>query len=163
MAIESLAQQTSTFVDSMNIRFSPTEKTADENAQEAKTPVQGDTVTISEEARAIAAAEEPEKSEEGQVNLSAEQTEESDEESEVDRIIRMLKEQIEKLKEEIKELEESDLPEKTKLTLIQDKQVQLMELNDQLAEAMESKFKSMGTTISGGTRAEGAGNSAASF
>ncbi len=162
MAIESLLQQTSVFSDSLNIRGAAAEKTADENGQQAKTPEQGDTVTISEEARALAAPEESEESEGLQMKLSAEQSEDT-EESEADRIIRMLKQQIEKLEEEIKELEESDMPEKTKRTMIQDKQAQLMELNDQLAEAMENKLKGMGTSPGGGTRAQGFGNSVASF
>ena len=38
-----------------------------------------------------------------------------------------------------------------------------MALNDQLADAMEAKFESMGQTIGGGTRAQGAGNSLSSF
>jgi adenylosuccinate synthase len=75
----------------------------------------------------------------------------------------MLKQQIERLQEEIKELEQSDLPEKIKQTSIQDKQVMLMELNKQLANAMENKAKNIGQADGGGTRANGPGNSAATF
>ncbi|BDQ34104.1 hypothetical protein [Pseudodesulfovibrio portus] len=151
MAIESLAQQTSVFVDSMNLRLSSAEKTADENAQEAKTPAQGDTVTISEEARAIIAMEKQDQS--GQ----------TDEESDMDQTIQTLKDQIEKLEQEIKDLEDKPIPEAQKRTQIQDKETRLMELRDQLVKAQQTKLKIDGQTLGGGTSAEGFGNSVASF
>ncbi|WP_319541559.1 hypothetical protein [uncultured Pseudodesulfovibrio sp.] len=152
MAIESLAQQTSAFVDSLSIKPAPSaEKTVDETSQEIKTPVQGDTVTISDEARALAAPEES-----GESN-------QSDDESPVDQTIKMLKKQIEKLEQEVQAIEDSDLPEKMKRTQVQEKQNQIMELRDQLSEALEAKMKNSGTSVGGGTRANGFGNSVADF
>ena len=151
MAIESLAQQTSIFVDSMSITSSPAEKTADENAQEAKTPAQGDTVTISEEARAVIAMEKQDQS--GQ----------TDEESDMDQTIQTLKDQIERLESEIEELEDKPISEAQKQTQIQDKQAQLMELRNQLLQAQQTKLKADGQTENGGTRAQGFGNDVASF
>lgn len=153
MAIESLAQQTSAFVDALSIKPSPTDKTADENAQEAKTPVQGDTVTISEEARALIAAENPGDS----------QSSQSGEDTKMEETIRLLKEQIEKLEEELEELENKNMPEKEKLTQIQEKEARLMELRDQLLKAQQTKLKLDGQTEGGGTRARGFGNTAESF
>ncbi|WP_319582906.1 hypothetical protein [uncultured Pseudodesulfovibrio sp.] len=166
MAIESLLQQAGAFVDTLTIKPAATDKTESETAQEARVPEQGDSVTISEEGRALAAAEESgdsAKSGSSNVGIAAQQSEEDQGESEIDRIIRMLKEQIERIEEEIKALEESDMPEKQKQTMIQDKQVMLMELNDQLTKAMEKKMKNAGGAVGGGTRAEGFGGSAASF
>ena len=166
MAIESLMQQAGTFVDTLTIKPAATDKTVSETAQEARVPEQGDSVTISEEGRALAAAEESGDSAESggsKVGLDSLEPEEDQEESEIDRIIRMLKEQIQRIEEEIKALEESDMPEKLKRTMIQDKQVMLMELNDQLTEALEKKMKNIGGSVGGGTRAEGFGGSAATF
>ncbi|OIQ49712.1 hypothetical protein BerOc1_01637 [Pseudodesulfovibrio hydrargyri] len=166
MAIESLMQQAGTFVDTLTIKPAATDKTASETAREARIPEQSDTVTISEEGRALAAAEESgdsAKSDGSKVGIDSLEPEEDQEESEIDRIIRMLKEQIQRIEEEIKALEESDMPEKLKRTMIQDKQVMLMELNDQLTEALEKKMKNIGGAVGGGTRAEGFGGSAASF
>jgi DNA-binding transcriptional MerR regulator len=123
-------------------------------------------VTISEEGRALAAAEESgdtAKPDGSKTQIDTLEPEEDQEESEADRIIRMLKEQIQRIEEEIKALEESDMPEKLKRTMIQDKQVMLMELNEQLTKAMEDKMKNIGGAVGGGTRAEGFGGSAASF
>lgn len=151
MAIESLAQQTSTFVDSLSIKPAPSaEKTADETSMEIKTPVQGDTVTISEEARALIAPESS--GESGQSEDSA-----------IDQTIKMLKQQIEKLEQEVEELENSDLPEKMKRTQVQQKQNQIMELRDQLNTALETKMKAAGVAVGGGTRANGFGSSASDF
>ncbi|WP_207262892.1 hypothetical protein [Desulfovibrio sp. Huiquan2017] len=166
MAIESLMQQTGAFVDTLTIKPASTDKTEAKTAMEARVPEQGDLVAISEEGRALAAAEESgdsEKSKDSKVSIAAEQPDESEEESEVDRIIRMLKEQIKRIKEEIKELENSDLPEKLKQTMIQDKQVMLMDLNDQLSEALEKKMNALGSTVSGGTPAKQFGNTAKTF
>ncbi|MGE4422504.1 MAG: hypothetical protein AB7D39_09420 [Pseudodesulfovibrio sp.] len=166
MAIESLLQQTGTFVDTLTVKPAATDKTMAEAALEARIPEQGDTVAISEEGRALAAAEasgDSEETEDSGVKLSADQSEESQEESETDRVIRMLKEQIKQIEEEVKALEESDMPEKLKRTMIQDKQVMLMELNEQLTKAMEEKMKNIGGAVGGGTRAEGFGSSAGSF
>ncbi|WP_338668633.1 hypothetical protein [Pseudodesulfovibrio methanolicus] len=166
MAIESLLQQAGAFVDTLTVKPASTDKTGNETAQEARVPEQGDTVIISEEGRALAAAEDSGDSKEtggSNVGIAADQSDESQEESETDRIIRMLKEQIQRIEEEIKALEESDMPEKLKRTMIQDKQIMLMELNEQLTKAMEDKMKNIGGAVGGGTRAEGFGGSAASF
>lgn len=166
MTIESLMQQTGAFVDTLTIKPAATDKTEAKTAMEARVPEQGDRVDISEEGRALVAVEESgdsEKSKDSKVSIAAEQPEESEEESEIDRIIRMLKEQITRIKEEIKELENSDLPEKMKQTMIQDKQVMLMDLNDQLADALEKKMNNIGGTVSGGTPAKQFGNTAKTF
>lgn len=152
MIIESsLGQQASTFAESLRVKEAPSvEKTAEEDAQTAKTPEQsaGDTVSISMEARALSAAENSGEADGG-----------SDEETR----IKLLKERIEKLQEEIKELQESDLPEKDKLQRIQDKQMQLMELQKQLTEAQAEGLKLQGMASGGGTRANGFGNSLDTF
>ena len=153
MAIESLIQQTGTFVDTLSVKPAATEKTETEIAQEAVTPDQGDTVTISEEGRALIAMESLGKSDDKQ----------SDEEKDMDQTIQTLKHRIEKLEEEIKALEEGDLPEDRKLTQIQDKQASLLELRKQLLEAQQSKLKVDGMADGGGTRANGFGNTAETF
>ena len=145
-----LIQQASTFAESLNVKEAPSvEKTAGEEAQDAKVPEQGDSVSISLEARALAAVEE---------------SGESDSETPLERQIRMLKEQIERIQEEIKEIQEDDrLTEKQKTQLIQAKQVQLMELQKQLSDAQEEQMKNIGATPGGGTRAQGAGSSLKTF
>lgn len=62
MAIESgLAQQASVFADSMQIKPAPSvERTADETGQDLKAPLQGDKISISKEARALAATDNSE-------------------------------------------------------------------------------------------------------
>jgi predicted RNase H-like nuclease (RuvC/YqgF family) len=153
MIIDSgLAQQASAFANSMNVKDAPSvEKGTDEVAQDAKVPQQkqGDTVSISLEGRALAAAEE---------------SGESDSETATEKQIQSLKDQIEKLQEEIKEIQEDEsLTEKQKMQQVQAKQVQLMELQKQLAEAQEEVMKDIGATSGGGTRAQGFGNSVGTF
>ncbi|MUM77503.1 hypothetical protein GKC30_07660 [Pseudodesulfovibrio sp. F-1] len=140
--------------EALDIRTAPTlEKTADEQARAAKTPEQqGDTLTLSQEARALAATVKSEETESGS----------EDSESPQEQIVNNLKKQIEKLEEDIDELEKSDLPEKQKQQQIQAKQEQLMQLNDQLLKAQE-KLRGAGGQVSGGTRAEVVGNSVADF
>ncbi len=149
----SLAQQASQFVGSLNVRSAPSvEKSVDELGQDAKNPEQsGDVVSISEEARALIAAEES-----GESGETAEDQEQ-------DQLVQQLTEQIEELQTEIKELEEGDLPEKDKLSQISDKQTQLMELQDQLLKAQQADLKVDDMASGGGTRANGAGNDVASF
>lgn len=156
-----LLQQVSTFAGTLDVKDAPSvEKTADEQGQEAKVPEQsqGDTVSISEDARALAAVE---KTEESEPQTSSEK---SDGQTLAEKQIQMLKDQIERLEEEIKEIEEDDrLTEKQKLQMVQAKQVQLMELNKQLSEAQEEMMKNIGATPGGGTRANGFGNSLKTF
>lgn len=154
MAIESgLAQQASTFVDSLNVKPAPAvEKTADETGQETKLPEQGDTVTISKEARALAA---PEKS-----GDSGKSSEGEDDQSQT---IKTLEKSIEKLEGEIEEIQDGDLPQKEKLQQVQDKQAQLMQLRDQLLKAQQEEVELDGMASGGGTSANGAGNSVANF
>ena len=152
MAIESLAQQASIFVDAMSVKSPAMEKTADENAQEAKTPDQGDTVTISEEARSLVALE-----------ITGSSNETSDEKSDMEQTIQSLKDQIQRLEEEIEELEDKDIPESQKQTQLQDKELQLMQLRDQLLKAEQTQLKIEGQTLGGGTRATGFGDSVSSF
>lgn len=151
MAIESLMQQGAPFVDALSYRPAATEKTEEETALEIKTPEQGDTVTISEEGRALVA-----------LSKSGE-SEESDEEKDMDQTIETLKDRIEALENEIKELEDGDLPEDKKLSQIQQKEVMLMDLRDQLLKAQQTKLKADGMADGGGTRANGFGNTAETF
>lgn len=151
MAIESLMQQAGTFVDAMSVKSAATTKTETETAREATVPEQGDTVTISEEARALAAMEQ------------SGDSKELDQETDMDQTIETLKDRIEKLEAELKALEEGDLPEDRKQTQIQQKEAMLMDLRDQLLKAQQTKLKASGTTDGGGTRATGFGNSAETF
>jgi len=164
MIIESNLAQTSQFADSLDVKVAPSlEKTEDEQARDVKVPEQatGDTVTISEEARALAAAE---KSGEAESKTDAKTDSESDSMTDAERQIAQLKKQIEKLEDEIKEIEDDpELTEKQKTQKVQAKQVQLMEMREQLSKAQEEQAKAIGASPYGGTRAEGAGNSAASF
>ena len=85
MAIESLAQQASTFVDALTVKPAATEQTEKDVAEEASIPDQGDKVSISEEARALVAVE------------ASGQFEESDEDTSAEQIIQSLKDRIEKV------------------------------------------------------------------
>ena len=154
MGFESgLAQQASTFVESLHIKPAPAvEKTVDETGQEMKLPEQGDIVTISKEARALAAPEN-----------SGDSGKSSGGEDDQNQTVKMLQERIEKLEEEIKEIEDGDLPQKEKLQKVQGKQAQLMQLRDQLLSAQQEELKLDGMSNGGGTRANGAGNNVADF
>jgi len=153
MVLESTLGTLSQLADGLNARPAPSvERTGEEMAKEAKVPEQGDiVVSISEEARALAAAENP-----GETSASKE-------EEQHDLLTEQLKRRIEKLEEEIKLIEEGDLPEKEKMQQLQDKQTQLMELKDQLLKAELEKLKAEGFAEGGGTRAKGFGNSVDSF
>jgi len=151
MAIESLMQQAGTFVDALTVKPAATTKTGDDAAQEARVPEQGDTVTISEEARALAAMEKPGDSHE------------LDQEKDMDQTIDSLKKRIQKLEEEIKAIEDGDLPEDRKQVQLQEKEAMLMDLRDHLLKAEQTKLKVTGMADGGGTRARGFGNSAENF
>lgn len=147
-----LGTDTAQLADALEIRSPQTEKTDQEQNQETKTALpQGDVVTISEEARALAAPEES-----GDAGKSRS-------EEKQDQLIQQLKDRIEKLEEEIEEIEQSDLSEKDKLSQIQNKQAQLMQLEEQLAEAQATQAKMAGLSTGGGTRATGFGNSLETF
>ena len=188
MIIESGLAQTTQFSESLDIKLSPAEeKTEDELTLEGKIPEQssGDTVTISEAARALAAAEYSGEtgsgtedgqaggtgSETGQEGATAEAmdagsaSEAEDEDlTDAEQQIQRLKEMIEKLEEEIKEIEGDDsLTEKQRLQQVQAKQTQLMELREQLSDALEEEAKKIGASPYGGTRAEGFGGSVSTF
>jgi len=151
MAIESLMQQAGTFVGSMTVKSATATKTETETAREATVPEQGDTVTISEEGRALIAMEQ------------SGDSKELDQETDMDQTIETLKDRIEKLEEELKALEDGDLPEDRKQTQVQQKEAMLMDLRDQLLKAQQTKLKASGMTDGGGTRAPGFGNSAEMF
>ncbi|ADU61228.1 MAG: hypothetical protein KUA35_01160 [Pseudodesulfovibrio sp.] len=158
MVIElGLTQQASQFNEALDIKTAPaTQKTTEETAQASKAPEQqGDTVVISQEARALAAAVKSEETESD--------SKDSDSKSTQEQLISSLEKQIEKLEEEIDELEESDLPEKQKQQQIQAKQAQLMQLNDQLLKAQQEQLELEGQVSGGGTSAQGFGNSLADF
>ncbi|WP_319470324.1 FlxA-like family protein [uncultured Pseudodesulfovibrio sp.] len=158
MVIESsLAQQTSQFAEGLRIKNPATEKTPEEQTHTMKAPDQqhGDTISISQEARALAA---PEKQ---GTSLTIDKNEEEQEDNPV---IKMLKKQIEKLEKEIEELQEDPtLSEKEKNQKIMEKQAQLVDLRDQLAKAQEEDLKAQGMASGGGTRANGFGNSVGTF
>jgi hypothetical protein len=151
MAIESLMQQAGTFVGTLTVKPAATDRTGNETAQEVRVPEQGDTVTISEEGRALAAMEKPGESKE------------SDQEKDMDQTIQLLKDRIQKLEEEIKALEDGDLPEDHKQTQLQQKETMLMDLRDQLLKAEQTKLKVTGMADGGGTRANGFGKTAETF
>ncbi|WP_207262894.1 FlxA-like family protein [Desulfovibrio sp. Huiquan2017] len=152
MAIESLMQQAGAFVDALTVKPAATDKTEAETAMEARLPDQGDTVTISEEGRALIAMEKPGESGE------------SDQDSDLDQTIDSLRQRIRKLEKEIKALEkDEEVPDERKQMELQDKQKQLMELRNQLLQAQQSKLKVSGTADGGGTRANGFGNTAETF
>jgi hypothetical protein len=168
MVIESgISQQASQFSESMNIRSAPAvEKTTEEIGQASKAPSQhGDTVVISQEARALAAAAKPDESDKGKQDGTALKggSSSDDSQSTQEQLISRLEKQVEKLEKEIKELEDSDLPEKQKRQQVQAKQDQLMQLNDQLVKAKQEQLKLDGQASGGGTRAEGFGNSVSTF
>ncbi|XXJ21474.1 hypothetical protein ACR42D_18420 [Desulfovibrio caledoniensis] len=151
MAIESLMQQAGAFVDALTVKPAATTKTGDEAALEARVPEQGDTVTISEEARALMAMEKPGDSHE------------LDQEKDMDQTIDSLKKRIQKLEEEIKAIEDGDLPEDRKQVQLQEKEAMLMDLRDHLLKAEQTKLKVTGMADGGGTRANGFGNSVENF
>ena len=178
MIIESSLAQTSQFAESMDIKPSPAqEKTDDEKTLEAKAPQQasGDTVNISEAARALAAAEnsgeteaktgdERENGTDAAMNAGTASEAKADGQTDAEQQIQRLKEMIEKLEEEIKEIEDDDaLSEKQKLQQVQAKQAMLMELREQLSDALEEQARKIGGSPYGGTRAEGFGGSVSTF
>lgn len=159
MAIETSLVQHSVFSESMDIRSAPAvEQTADEEAAETKIPEQsqdqGDTVSISMEARALSAAGKTDESDTGTDSGS----------SDVEQRIEQIQKQIKQLQQEIKELQSDDsLSAEDKEKQVQAKQDELMQLQDQLMQAQKEQAKATGTTMGGGTRAEGAGSSVSTF
>lgn len=149
MVLESTLGTLSQIADGLSARPAPAvERTGEDLSKQAKVPEQGDiVVSISEEARALAAAENPG------------ETSGSKQEERQDQLTEQLKRRIEKLEQEIKQIEEGDLPEDKKMQQLQDKQTQLMELKDQLLKAELEKLKAEGFSEGGGTRAQGFGNS----
>ena len=149
----SLANEATQFANALDIRPArAVDKTEAEQTHAVKNPDQhGDTVSISEEARALAA---PEESGENGKSMSEDKQE---------RIIQDLKERIQKLEEDIKEAEKSDMPEKQKMQEVSAKLAELMELRDQLVKAEATKAKMAGLSSGGGTRAQGFGQSAEEF
>lgn len=143
-----LAYEATAFADALDIR-----PARDGQEQGAQLPhrQQGDTVSISEEARALAAPEQS-----GQAGKSRSQEKQ-------EQLVQQLKDRIEQLEQEIKEIEKGDLPEKQKLSRLMDKQAQLMELRDQLVKAQADQAKMAGLSAGGGTRATGFGNSLGTF
>jgi predicted RNase H-like nuclease (RuvC/YqgF family) len=161
MVIETGLSHTSQLSEALNIRSAPAaEKTDEEAGQEAKIPEQGDTVALSQEARALSAAAKADESDSG---LGGAGEDESLTKTLQKEAIRRLKEQIKLLQEEIEAIKESNLPDKQKQKQIQAKQVEIMQLNDQLVEAEKEQTRMIAGVPSGGTPAEGAGSSVSSF
>ncbi|WP_419786217.1 hypothetical protein [Pseudodesulfovibrio sp.] len=169
MVIElGLAHKNSVFAESMNIRQAPSvEKTAGEVSQESKTPEQsqGDSVRISDEARALTAVDKTEESENkagGSIKSGVSSKTASQEEAK--RMIERLKEMIEQLEEEIKEIEDNpQLSEKMKQQQVAMKQSEMLELREQLSKALEKQTKAIGASPTGGTPAKGALGSVKDF
>lgn len=120
-----------------------------ESSDTSRTHTQGDSISISEEARTLHAQSKTENPYE--VKMDADETKQEE-------LLKKVKEQIEKLQEEIRELEESNLPEKEKQKKLQEKRAHLQELLDQL-----ERLKGGGNEYFGGTRAEGFGGSVHNF
>lgn len=102
---------------------------------------QGDTLTVSEAAKIMEAADKEKES--GGLNIFVERNEDNQvinsQEDRKQQRIRQIKERIKQLQEEIKKLEESDLPEKEKTTQVQAKQTELMELTSELQKLLSGK------------------------
>lgn len=153
----SLSQKATQFSNNMDIRKGNADKTPEQQTHEMKAPKHnGDTISISQEARALSAPEKSEIALKGKKKSKKSKDEES-------LVIKSLKEQIKKLEQEIKELEKSNLPQKEKTKQILEKQSQLMQFRDQLAKAQEKELKAKGHSASGGTAAQGFGNSVSNF
>lgn len=111
----------------------------------------GDTVSISSEAyeRFTESAKE---------GMENKETEESTA-SPAEQLIERLEERIRELEEEIEELQNSNMPEEEKRQMLAEKQSELSQLQAQLMEAQKEAAESEGMSLTGGTRANGFGNS----
>lgn len=103
---------------------------------------QGDKVSISGEAKALAAQKGGES--EGSGGGTPEE-----------QLIERLKDRIEQLKREIEEIKKSNLPEEQKQKEIQNKESEIAQLNAQISELQGNGDG----PVAGGTRAKGFGNS----
>lgn len=110
----------------------------------------GDTVDISAEAKSLLQQAQSEKTDQAKAGASGSSG--SEETSKEDEMIEKLKEQIEKLKEEIAKLKQD--PEKNK-DQISAKENELMQLQGQLTTLLKQQAENSGTSMGGGTRAEG--------
>lgn len=143
-----LSKESSAFANGLKIENSNTSEKAAENNATIKSPDQrGDKVTISKEARTLAA---PEK--QGTTLEIKKKKEQQPEESPA---IKALKDRIKKLEKEIKELKEGDLPPDEKNKKVLEKQSELAQIRDQLAKAQKEALKNQGLSANGGTRANG--------
>lgn len=134
-----------------------------ENQEGVKAEVKGDTVTISEEGRALSQdkeksgaetkqgsdkaedskkaekADKAKKGDKAEGGAGAEETEES--QSEVDKLIEKLKKKIKIVEQSIQEISGSNMPDDVKQTLLGVKFEQLSLLSTQLQELLEQKAK----------------------
>ena len=139
------------------------ENRASDNSESLKVDVKGDTVTISEEGRALSQdkersgaeakhdsekadestksdkAEKAVKDDKAEGGAGAEETGEAT--SEVDKLIEKLKKKIKIVEQSIQEISSSAMPDDVKQTLLGAKNEQLSLLNNQLQQVMEQKTK----------------------
>lgn len=153
MAIDALTQSGALFAGSLYAAPSAEEVEGEAAVASGTTITSTDKVTISEEARNLSM----------QNTLKDTDDTEDTEEQQRDQLIDQLKKRIEELEQEIKAIEDSTMPREKKDQEIQARQNQLMEMRDQLVKAQMEKLEASGYTEGGGTRAQGVGNSVASF
>ncbi|WP_320170047.1 hypothetical protein [Maridesulfovibrio sp.] len=144
---EQVQSYTSPSVNVKNVEKDEEEQTS------LSTGTSGDTVEISDTAKSLLA-----QSKSADQTSDTESSEESEDSSssQQEEMISRLKEQIEKLQQEIEKLKQS--PEENK-EQISAKENELMQIQGQLTELLEQQAKSSGTSIGGGTRAQGFSNS----
>ncbi len=110
----------------------------------------GDTVTISDEGKALAAS----MSQSYQIESEeSEETEDSSSSSNVE----TLKKLIEQLEQEIKEIEESDEPKEEKEDKLSSLRTELAQLQLEYAQALEDESGTVGSTLLSGLGSEAEG------
>lgn len=139
------------------------ENRTSDNSEGLKIDVKGDTVTISEEGRALSqdkersGAEAKQDSEQAEDSTKSDKTEKAEKDdkaeggagaegtggatSEVDKLIEKLKKKIKIVEQSIQEISSSVMPDDVKQTLLGAKNEQLSLLNNQLQQVMEQKTK----------------------
>lgn len=114
----------------------------------------GDTVSISDEGKALAAGMTQ------SYQIESEESEESEDSSSTSSV-ETLKKLIEQLEQEIEEIEESDMPEKEKENKLSALRTELAQVQLEYAQALQEESGTVGSTLlSGlGSEAEGFANS----
>ncbi len=150
------SEQVQSFTSTNEVNVANVEKKEEdqENSSSLTVGKDGDTVEISSEAKDLLEKSQSEKNTATQAAASGPSS--SDETSKEEEMIEKVKEQIEKLKEEIEKLKQD--PDKNK-DQISAKENELMQLQGQLTVLIKQQAENSGTSIGGGTRAEGFKNS----